>query len=102
MEERKYDFYDVKQFLKEQYDIDWKGFNIYDIDKIRKVKLSDIKGEHNYLRVGIPVLKNNHKDSVVVEVTNYLFNVISSNNPRNDKSQIWQAVINDKEHSPKY
>ena len=102
MEERKYDFYDVKEFLKEQYGLEWKGFNIYDFDKIRKVRLSDIKGEYHFLSIYIPTQKNGHKEYVVVEVTNKMFKIITQNNPCNDKSKQWQELLADKEHAPKY
>ena len=102
MEDRKYDFYDVKQFLKDQYDYEWKNFNIYDFDKIRKVRLSDIKGEYHFLSIYIPVYKQGIKDNVIVEVTNDMFKVITQTNPRNERSQLWQEVLNAKDHSPKY
>ena len=101
MEQRKYDFYDVKQFLKDQYNIDWKGFRIFDIDKIRKVRLSDIKGENNYLRIVVPVNENEAEDMIFVEVTNNSFRVVS-NNINNNKSKLWKEFINSKEHTPKY
>jgi hypothetical protein len=101
MEQRKYDFYDVKQFLKDQYNIDWKGFRIFDIDKIRKVRLSDIKGENNYLRIVVPVNENEAEDMIFVEVTNNSFRVVS-NNINNNKSKLWKELINSKEHTPKY
>ena len=101
MEQRKYDFYDVKQFLKDQYNIDWKGFRIFDIDKIRKVRLSDIKGEKNYLRIVVLVNENEAEDMIFVEVTNNSFRVVS-NNINNNKSKLWKEFINSKEHTPKY
>ena len=101
MEQRKYDFYDVKQFLKDQYNIDWKGFRIFDIDKIRKVRLSDIKGENNYLRIVVLVNENEAEDMIFVEVTNNSFRVVS-NNINNNKSKLWKELINSKEHTPKY
>ena len=101
MEQRKYDFYDVKQFLKDQYNIEWKGFRIFDIDKIRKVRLSDIKGENNYLRIVVPVNENEAEDMIFVEVTNNSFRVVS-NNINNNKSKLWKELINSKEHTPKY
>ena len=101
MEERKYDFYDVKQFLKDQYNIDWKGFRIFDMDKIRKVRLSDVKGENSYLRIIVPVNDNGIEDMVFVEVTNNTFRVVNDN-IHDNKSKLWEELVNSKEHAPKY
>lgn len=102
MEERKYDFYDVKHFLKDEYGLDWKNFKMHDFYNTRKVRLSDIKGEYHFLNIYIPVMKDGREENVILKVTNKMFMVLTQDDVCHDKSQTWQDLLNSKEHSPKY
>ena len=97
----KYDFIDVKHFLKEHYGLDWRSFKINDVNnhKIRKVRNSDIKGDFNLLGVFAIVYENNIEKIVHLQVADMLFIVSTEENPHQEKTKEWLELMANKENT---
>ena len=100
MTNAKYNFEDVKHFLKEQYNLDWNGI-IYDTNNhiTRAVNEKDIKGDYNLFSEFVSVIKNNKEIKVVIQAADIYFNVISEENSHNPKTELWLEYLSKKENT---
>lgn len=98
MNKAKYNFEDVKLFLKQHYGLDWNG-EIYDTNNRvkRQAEETDIKGDYNLFSAFVPVLKGNVKLNVIIEVADIYFGVISEDEQLGPKTELWLKCLASKE-----
>ena len=100
MSKAKYDFQDVKNFLKEHYGLIWNG-QIHDLNNhiTREANEEDIKGDYNIFSGFATITHNNEKIKVVIQVADVYFTVISEKNPHDEKTKEWLELLASKENT---
>ena len=79
MIKRNYKLQDIKDFLKEYYNLDWRHFYVLDNGKTRSIRLHDFKQDR--LFVGAIVYKGEKARKIrFIDVTNYSFDVHGEKN----------------------
>ena len=83
---KEYTLKEVKEFLLEHYNLDWRDKKVLDYGGERDVQESDIKGAR--LETFLVMYRNGEKTAKIVSVTNAEFYVLGENN--NYSSGGWQ------------
>ena len=93
MPERLYTVNDIKQFFKDEYDLDWR-----DCEVVKDGYKSCIKNRHfnkSCLRAPLVVYRGKVKEIYWVNVSNRYFSVYGKNNQH--KSRRWQKLLENKQ-----
>ena len=92
MAERLYTLEDIKQFLKNEYDLDWR-----DCEVVKDGYKSRIKDRHfnkSCLRAPVVVYRGKFKEIYWINVSNRYFSVYGKNN--HNKTKYWQKFLKEK------
>ncbi len=89
MAERLYTLEDIKNFLKEEYDLDWRDYEI--IKNGHAVKISDRDFNQSCLCAPAIVYRRELKEIYLLKITNKYFGVYGKNSQ--NKTRRWRQLM---------